>query len=136
MCSLNFWIFCINLIQKQTHTMLVLMFDPRIKDFFILNNYVGIKIATIATTKCDSKINSPFVFNLSKKSSFYWTPIKLWSPKTTINNVWCKIHSRSNCHGTCKFFVFTIICKFKIFLIINFNKKYLNQMCIAICLWL
>ncbi len=35
---------------KKTHMMLALMFDPKFKDLFILNNnYMGIKNGTIAT---------------------------------------------------------------------------------------
>jgi len=49
----------------------------------------------------------------------------------TIGDLCCKIDSRSNYHGTCKFLVFVIICKFFIFFIIHFNKTYLNQMCNA-----
>jgi hypothetical protein len=37
-----------------------------------------------------------------------------------IGDVWWKIDSRSNCHGTCKFLISTII---------DFNKTYLNQTC-------
>jgi hypothetical protein len=36
---------------KKSHMMLVLMFDPRFKDLFILSNYVKIKKITTATTR-------------------------------------------------------------------------------------
>ncbi len=69
------------------------------------------------------------MFSLLKKSSLCITLLKFWPAKTTIGNVWCKFDSRSNYHGTCKLLVFTIICKFLIFVIIKFDKMYLNQMC-------
>ncbi len=34
---------------KNAHMMLALMFEPRFKDLFIMNNYVGRNMATIAT---------------------------------------------------------------------------------------
>jgi hypothetical protein len=86
------------------------MFDLRFKDFIILNNYVGIKIATIVAIRYDSKTLIPlFVFNLSKNHPFTKHPSNYDPSKTTIGSVWCKIDSRSNCHGTCKFLVFAII---------------------------
>ncbi len=115
----------------KVHIMLTLMFNPKFKDLFILNNYVG----TEKSHNCSNKVwfwnvNSPFVLSLSKSSSFCKTSIKFWPPRMTIGNVWCNIDSRSNCHGTCKFLVFVIICKFLIF-VIHFHKTYLSQMCNA-----
>jgi len=40
------------LIQKKNHMMLALMLDPRFKDIFILNNYVGIE----KNHNCNNKV--------------------------------------------------------------------------------
>ncbi len=42
------------------------MFDPKLKDPFILNNYVGIKKITIVIIKCDSEIPIPFYVHFIK----------------------------------------------------------------------
>ncbi len=97
---------------------------PNFKDLFILNNnYVGIENATIAT-RYDSKPLIPLLCLAYKKGSFFYkTLVKFWPPRMTIGDVWCKIDSRLNCHGTYNLFVFVIICKLLIFIIIHFNKN-------------
>jgi hypothetical protein len=85
------------------------MFDPRFKDFLILNNYVGIKIATIVVTRHDSKTLIPLLCSTYQKNhTFIEHPSNYGPPKTTI----AMFGARSNCHGTCKFLVFSVICKF------------------------
>ncbi len=69
------------------------------------------------------KLQLLFVFILSKSSSFCKAPIEFWLPRITTGDVWCKTDSKSNCHGTCKFLVFGITCKFLICAIINLNKN-------------
>jgi hypothetical protein len=41
--------------------MLVIMFDPKFKDLFIVNNYVGKKKTIITTTKYDYETLIPFL---------------------------------------------------------------------------
>jgi hypothetical protein len=75
---------------------------------------VEIKIAAIVATRYDSKTLIPLLCSTYQKNHpFIEHPSNYGPPKTTIGNVWCKIDSRSNCHGTCKFLVFVVICKFK-----------------------
>jgi len=40
------------------------MVDPRLKDFFILNNYVGIEKTTIATKRYDFKTIIPLLSSI------------------------------------------------------------------------
>jgi hypothetical protein len=62
MCLLHFWIIFKILIPKKIHMMLALMFDPKIKDLFILNNYVRIEKATIVATRYDFKTLILFLY--------------------------------------------------------------------------
>jgi len=52
---------------KNLHMMLVLMFDPKFNDIFILSNYVRIKKATIVVTKYDSETLILLCVQLFKK---------------------------------------------------------------------
>jgi hypothetical protein len=66
-CLVHFWIAYINLIQKEVHMMWVLMFDFRFKNIFIMNNYVGIEKAIIATRRYNSKTLMPFLCSTYQK---------------------------------------------------------------------
>jgi hypothetical protein len=52
---------------KKAHMMLVLLFDPRFKDIFILNNYVGIEKGTLATTRYHFQILFPLLCSTYQK---------------------------------------------------------------------
>jgi hypothetical protein len=111
--------------------MLALMFDPRFKDLLILSNCVGIEKPTIAT-RYDSEIIIPFLcstyqdFHIFAKhpSNFgpQERPLVVFGARLTQDEIVMEHVS---------FFVFAIICKFLIFVIINFNKTCLSQMCNA-----
>jgi hypothetical protein len=49
---------------KKAHMILALMFGPRLKALYIMNNYVGRDMATIVITRYDSKTFIPLMFNL------------------------------------------------------------------------
>jgi hypothetical protein len=46
---------------KKIHMMLILMFNPKFKDIYILNNYVGTKKATIVATRYDFEMLIPLL---------------------------------------------------------------------------
>jgi hypothetical protein len=47
--------------------MLALLFDPRFKDIFILNNYVGIEKGTIATSRYHFQFLIPLLCSTYQK---------------------------------------------------------------------
>jgi len=49
---------------KNAQMMLPLMFDPKFKDLFIMNNYVGKYMAIIAVTRHDSETLIPFLCSI------------------------------------------------------------------------
>jgi hypothetical protein len=62
----------------MAHMTLVLMFNPMLTDLFIVKNYVGREIATIAPTKG---------MILLKNGCFYKASNKFCFPRTTIGYV-------------------------------------------------
>ncbi len=55
--------------------MLIIMFDPRFKDLFIVNNYVGKNITIITTTKYDYGTMIPFLCSTYQKLNVFLKPI-------------------------------------------------------------
>jgi hypothetical protein len=55
--------------------MLVLMFDPRFKDLFIVNNYMRKNITIITTTTYDYETLIPLLCSTYKKLNVFLEPI-------------------------------------------------------------
>jgi len=69
--------------------MCALMFDFRFKNIFIMNNYVGIEKAIIATTRYNSKTLMPFCVQLIKKFILLQNTHKILAPKN--DHWWCLV---------------------------------------------
>ncbi len=58
--------------------MLALMFDPKFKDLFIVNNYVRRDMATIATTRYDYETLMPLLHSTYWKVNAFAEPIEMF----------------------------------------------------------
>ncbi len=56
--------------------MSTLMFGPRFKDLYIMNNYVGRDMATIVATRYDSKTFIPLLCSTYWKMNAFAKPIE------------------------------------------------------------
>jgi hypothetical protein len=111
--------------------MLALMFDPKFKDLLILNNCVGIKKPIIAT-RYDFEILISFLCSTYQKVHLFAKHPSNFSPQESPLVVFgARLTQNQIVMEHVSFFFSAIICKFLIFVIINFNKTSLSQMCNA-----
>jgi hypothetical protein len=85
-CIFHFWIVYSNLIQKK-----FTWCWPKLKDLFILNNYVGIKEHNFSNNVWFWNFNFLCVFNLLKNSSFCKTFIKFCPPRMVVDDIWWRL---------------------------------------------
>jgi hypothetical protein len=60
---------------KKAHMILALMFRLIFKDLYIVSNYVGRDMATIVTTRYDSKTFIPIICSTYQKVNVFAEPI-------------------------------------------------------------
>jgi len=77
---------------KKAHMMLDLMFGPRLKDLYIMNNYMGKDMATIVATRYDFQTFIPLLCSTYQKVNVFAKPIKMFiaqeQPLVVFNAGW------------------------------------------------